>query len=112
MRIRVRFLASLSGLRIWCCHELWCRSQTPLGFYDAVAVAVAGTCNSDLTPAWELPYATGLALKSKKKRKKEIGKLTLKFTWKEKGTATAKAMFIMSKVESYHKAGVIKTVRN
>ena len=26
MRMQVRSLASLSGLRIWCCHELWCRS--------------------------------------------------------------------------------------
>ena len=26
MRMRVRSLASLSGLRIWRCHELWCRS--------------------------------------------------------------------------------------
>ena len=23
-------LASLSGLRVWCCHELWCRSQMQL----------------------------------------------------------------------------------
>ena len=25
MRLRVRSLAPLNGLRIWCCHELWCR---------------------------------------------------------------------------------------
>ena len=31
MRLWVRSLASLSGLTIWCCHELWCRSQTWLG---------------------------------------------------------------------------------
>ena len=30
MRFRVRSLASINGLRIWCCHELWCRSQTRL----------------------------------------------------------------------------------
>ena len=23
MRFRIQFLALLSGLRIWCCHELW-----------------------------------------------------------------------------------------
>ena len=40
---------SLSGLRIWHCHEQWCRSQT--WFRSQVAVAVAGSCNSDLTPA-------------------------------------------------------------
>ena len=27
MRLPVRSLASLSGLRIWHCHELWCKSQ-------------------------------------------------------------------------------------
>ena len=29
--MRVRSLALLSGLRIWCWSELWCRSQTQLG---------------------------------------------------------------------------------
>ena len=28
MRLRVQSLALLSGLRIWRCHEMWCRSQT------------------------------------------------------------------------------------
>ena len=28
-----------SGLRIWCCRELWYRSQTRLGFAIAVALA-------------------------------------------------------------------------
>ena len=32
-------LASLSGLRIWHCHELWCRLQTWLGSGFAEAVA-------------------------------------------------------------------------
>ena len=54
---------SLSGLRISCCLELWCRSQTPLRSYIAVAV---------VPPlAWELPYATSAALKSPKKRERE-----------------------------------------
>ena len=38
MTLRVRFLASLSGLRIWSCHELWCRSQMRLR--SAIAVAL------------------------------------------------------------------------
>ena len=38
MRAQVRSLASLSGLRIWCCLVLWCRSQTRLGSHVAVAV--------------------------------------------------------------------------
>ena len=39
MRLWVRSLASLSGLRIRCCCELWCRLQTQLGSSIAVALA-------------------------------------------------------------------------
>ena len=38
MRLQVRSLASLSGLRIWHCHELWCRSKMWLGSGVAVAL--------------------------------------------------------------------------
>ena len=38
MRLRVQFLAWLSGLRTWRRHELWCRLQTWLGSGVAVAV--------------------------------------------------------------------------
>ena len=38
MRLWVRSLASLSGLRIRRCHELWCRLQKQLGSRVAVAV--------------------------------------------------------------------------
>ena len=38
IRLQVRFLASLSGLRIRCCHELWCRWQ--MWFRSGIAVAV------------------------------------------------------------------------
>ena len=38
MRAQVRSLASLSGLRIRCFCDLWCRSQTPLGSGLPVAV--------------------------------------------------------------------------
>ena len=37
--LRVRSLASLSGLRIWHCRELWCRSKMRPGSGVAVAVA-------------------------------------------------------------------------
>ena len=47
MRFRVRSLASLSGLEIWCCRELWCRSKTQLSSHVAVAVVWAGSCSSD-----------------------------------------------------------------
>ena len=36
--IWVQSLASLSGLRIWCCHEVWYRSQRQLRSGVALAV--------------------------------------------------------------------------
>ena len=63
MRLQVRSLASLSGLRIQHCHELWCRPA-----------AVA-----PIRPlAWELPYAAGRALKKKKKNVHLMNGITLK----------------------------------
>ena len=38
MRMLVRSLVSLSGLRIWHCCELWCGPQMWLGTCIAVAV--------------------------------------------------------------------------
>ena len=38
MRLQVQSLASLSGLRIWHCCELWCRLQARLGSGVAVAL--------------------------------------------------------------------------
>ena len=38
MTTQVQSLASLNGLKIWRCHELWCRSQNWLGSHVAVAV--------------------------------------------------------------------------
>ena len=51
MRMRVQFLVSLSGLRIRCSRELWCRSQMQLGSCIAMAVTEAGSCSSDWTPS-------------------------------------------------------------
>ena len=47
----VRSLASLSGLRIGHCHELWCSSKAWLGSSVAVAVVEASSCSSDSTPS-------------------------------------------------------------
>ena len=65
MRRRVPSLASISGLGIWRCCELWCGSRTYLESHVAVTVAVAvvvaGSCSSDSTPSlgismlWEQP---------------------------------------------------------
>ena len=47
MRMWLSSLASLSGLRIQRCRELWCRSQSRLGSGVAVAVVQAGSCSSE-----------------------------------------------------------------
>ena len=71
MRRRVQSLASLICLRIRCCHELWCRSQTRLGstllwlWYRLAATALIGSL------AWELMNVEGVALKRWKKKKKK-----------------------------------------
>ena len=69
MRMWVRYLASLSGLRIWHFSELQCRSQTQLG---SEAVVWAGRTAPIRPLAWELPYASDSALKRQKKKKKEL----------------------------------------
>ena len=48
-RLWVRSLASLSGLRIRRCRELWCRSQTQLGSGVAVTGVWTGNCRSNWT---------------------------------------------------------------
>ena len=42
MRMQVRSLACLRGLRIWHCCELWCRLQTQLRSGIAVDVVYVG----------------------------------------------------------------------
>ena len=64
-------LASLSGLRIQRCRELWCRSQTRLRSRGAVAALQAGGYSSNSAPAWELPYARGWSPEKDKKEKEK-----------------------------------------
>ena len=73
MRIQVRLLAPLSGLRIQSCHKLWCRSQTWLGSGVAVAVMQASV-SPDSTLAREPPCAAGAALKRQKNKIGILGK--------------------------------------
>ena len=68
MRTQVRSLASLIGLRIRHCCELWCRSQMWVRSGVAVAVVWAGGCGSDSTLAWEHPYPAGAGLKRQNKQ--------------------------------------------
>ena len=66
--VRLPPLASLSGLRTQYGHELGCRSQMQLSSDVAGVGAEAGSSN--LTLAWEPPYAVVVAPKSKKKKKR------------------------------------------
>ena len=66
MRTQVRSLAPLSGLKIWRCHELWCRSQMRLRAGAAVAVVLANSCSSDSTPG----MGTAICLRCNPKKTK------------------------------------------
>ena len=72
VRLWVHSLALLSGLRIWCCHELWCRSHTcsepTLLWLWCRPAAVA-----PIRPlAWEQPlHASDAALEKDKKAKRQ-----------------------------------------
>ena len=59
----VWFLALLIGLRIWHCHQLWCKSQMwPESWMLWLWYRLAATAL--IWPlAWEPPYAVGVALK-------------------------------------------------
>ena len=62
-------LALLSGLRILCYRELCYRSQMQLR--SGIAMAMTEAPAPIWLLAWELPYATGVALKSKNHQKKK-----------------------------------------
>ena len=62
---------------MWCCHELW---QTWLGSGVVVAVAQAGSCNSDQTSSLGTSICHSMALKKAKKNKQKNPKTKLHFT--------------------------------
>ena len=72
MRMQVRSLALLSGLRIWCCYELWCRcrhSSYPKLLWPWCRPAAA---SSDSTPSLGASICCGCdPKKTKKKKEKE-----------------------------------------
>ena len=75
MRTQVQSLASLSGLRIQHCRELWCRSDVAQtwrcsGWRRLVAMDLIQSL------AWELLYAEGVALKGQKKRPSNWSEVT------------------------------------
>ena len=69
MRLEVQSLASLSGLRIQRCYELWCWSQTWLRSGVAVAVVEAGSCSSDSTPSLGTSICCGYGPKKTEDKK-------------------------------------------
>ena len=70
--LRVWSLASVDGLEIRRCGELWRRWWTRLRSGVAVALVWASSCVSDGTLAWEPPCATGVALKRQKQTNKSF----------------------------------------
>ena len=68
MRLWVPSLASLSWLRIWHCHEPWCRRH---GLDPAWPWLWCRLAVVDRPLAREPPYAVGAVLKIKKKKKKK-----------------------------------------
>ena len=74
VRMWVQSLALLSGLRIWCCHKLWCRSQMQRSLDLALLwlwqkSAAAAPIQSLV---WELPCAAGTAIEREGEKKKAI----------------------------------------
>ena len=76
MRTQVQSQASLNGLRIRGCHELWCQSQMLLRSGIAGAVVQALGCNSHSTPRLGTSICCkGGPKKAKKKKKKKKRKV-------------------------------------
>ena len=71
MRLQVLSLASLSGLRIRCCRELWCRLQTQLGSGVVVALAQASSYSSYWTPSLGTSKCCGWGPKKNKQTNKQ-----------------------------------------
>lgn len=81
MKLQVRSLASLIGLRIHCCQELWCSSQTQLGPCIAVAVMQADGCSSDLIPSLGTSMCHGYSPKKAKQNKNPKAPIWLECAW-------------------------------
>ena len=70
MRMQVQSLASLNGLRIQHCHELWCRLQAWLG--SRMAVGWASSCSSESPPTLGTSICCRCSPKKTKKKEKRI----------------------------------------
>ena len=91
--MQVQSLASLSGLRIGHCHELWCRSQTRLRSH--VAVAGASSYSPNLTPGLGTSICCRCGPKKQKaKKKKKKKEAQQKGLWSQWGTAPFVVFFV------------------
>ena len=79
MRMQVQSLVLLSGLRMWCWHELQCRLKTWLRSQLLWLLCRLAAVALIWPLAWECPYAASKALKRKKKKKKSQEKLENSF---------------------------------
>ena len=73
MRFRDWSLASLGGLRILCCHEPWCRSQTWLAQIQSCCGSATGpsSCSSDSTARLVTSICRGCGPKKTKDKKQK-----------------------------------------
>ena len=69
MGMQVRSLALLSGLRIWCCCELWCRLQTWAQILRCCGCGVGQRLQLWFTPS----LGTSICLSASPKKTKEKG---------------------------------------
>ena len=81
MRMWIRSLAWLSGLRIQNCHRLWFRSKTQLRSGVAMAVLQACSYSSNSTPSLGTSWKPCHRCGSKKKKNHVLGKYSR--TWKK-----------------------------
>ena len=78
MKLRVRSLASLRGLRIRRCCELWCVADMAW-IWCGCGCGVGWQLQLQFDPlAWERSHAAGVALNVKKKKKKKNQKTKTK----------------------------------
>ena len=68
MRLQVQSLASISGLRIWHCCEMWCRLQTRLEFHIACGCGIGQWLQSDSVPS----LGTSICLRGSPKNTKKF----------------------------------------
>ena len=98
-------MASFSGLRIWHCHELWCRLQTQLRSHVALAVAPTGLL------AWELPYAMGAVIKANKQKNHSLDCHIALIETKLNSTVAKAAPLRWSSPSQWHRVGQNKSGR-